>query len=156
MDEQLMIEDYLEVMDDLLDKASPVPFQRKAMVDVEQLRECLDKIRLNLPAEIKQAKKIVQERKSVIDQANKEHEDIITRAEARAKEITANHQIVKEAQAKAAEIEKNALVKAKNIKDATDGYIVDMLSKTEEALSASLTAVKRTKSTIKPAGNNRS
>lgn len=147
---ELMIEDYLELMDDVLDKAQNIPLSaKKALVDVEQLRDCIDKIRMNMPSEIKQAKKIVQERKSIIDEANKQAENIVTRAEARAKDLVANHEITKAAEAKAAEAEKQAVIKARAVKNATDEYIVDMLTKTEESLAASLAAVKRTKGTIK-------
>ena len=146
----LMIEDYLEHMDDILEKSQNVPFSgKKAVVDVDQIRDCIDKIRLNLPSEIKQAKKIVQERKSIIEEANKQAEQIVTRAETRAREMTDNNEITKAAQAKAAEIEKQAVIKGRALKNATDEYITDMLSKAEETLSASLNAVKRTKSTIK-------
>ncbi len=153
----IMIEDYLELMDDVLDKAQSIPLSgKKALVDVEQLRDCIDKIRLNMPTEIKQAKKIVQERKSIIEEAQKQAEDIVTRAETRAKDLVAQHEITKAAEAKALETEKQAVIKARAVKNATDEYITDMLTKTEEALAASLNAVKRTKSTIKvskPAAN---
>ena len=37
-----------ELMDELLDKSSSVPFSQKKMIDVEQMREYIDSIRLNL------------------------------------------------------------------------------------------------------------
>lgn len=147
---QLMLEDYLELMEDVLEKAQNIPLSsKKALVDVEQLRDCIEKIRLNMPSEMKQANKLVQERKSIIDEANKQADMIITRAETRAKEMTDNSEITKAAQARAAEIEKQAVIKGRALKTATDEYITDMLSKAEETLSASITAIKRTKSTIK-------
>ncbi len=145
-----MLEDYLELMEDVLEKAQNIPLSsKKALVDVEQLRDCIEKIRLNMPSEMKQANKLVQERKSIIDEANKQADMIITRAETRAKEMTDNSEITKAAQARAAEIEKQAVIKGRALKTATDEYITDMLSKAEETLSASITAIKRTKSTIK-------
>ena len=145
-----MIEDYLELMEDVLEKAQNIPLSaKKALVDVEQLHDCIEKIRLNMPSEMKQAKKVVQDRKSIIDEANKQAEMIITRAETRAKEMTDNSEITKAAQARAAEIEKQAVIKGRALKNATDEYITDMLSKAEETLAASLSAIKRTKGTIK-------
>ena len=139
-----LFEDYLDAMDEILDKAQAIPFSsKKSVVDVDQLRECIDHIRMYTPDEIKNAKSIVQDRKSLMDDAKKQAEEIITRAEARASEIT------KAAQAKAAEIEKNALIKARAVKNAADEYIIDILTKTEETLAESLTSVKRTKGSIK-------
>lgn len=146
----IMVDAYIDAMDDILEKAQSFPLSaKKALVDVDQLHECLDHIRMNLPTEVKQAKKIVSERKSIIDEANRQAEEIVTRAESRKNTLIAEHEITRAAQARAAEIEKQALVKAKAIKNATDEYIIDTLSKAEETLAASLTAVKRTKGTIK-------
>lgn len=104
---------------------------------------------MNIPNEMKQAKKIVSERKSIIDEANRQAEEIINRAESRKNTLIAENEITRAAQAKAAEIEKQALMKAKAVKSAADEYIVDTLSKAEETLTASITAIKRTKGTIK-------
>lgn len=146
----LMVDDYLDAMDDILDKAQSFPLSsKKSLVDVDQLRECIDHIRMNLPNEMKQSKKIVSERKSIIDEANRQAEDIINRAESRKNTLIAEHEITRAAQAKATEIEKQALIKAKAVKNAADEYIVDTLSKAEETLAASITAIKRTKGTIR-------
>ena len=137
-------------MDEILDKAQAIPFSsKKSVVDVDQLRECIDHIRMYTPDEIKNAKSIVQDRKSLMDDAKKQAEEIITRAEARASAMVENSEITKAAQAKAAEIEKNALIKARAVKNAADEYIIDILTKTEETLAVSLTSVKRTKGSIK-------
>ena len=46
--ETMTIDEILEMMDDLLDKAVSVPFSnKKSMVDAEQLREYIDGIRYN-------------------------------------------------------------------------------------------------------------
>ena len=137
-------------MDEILDKAQAIPFSsKKSVVDVDQLRECIDHIRMYTPDEIKNAKSIVQDRKSLMDDAKKQAEEIITRAEARASAMVENSEITKAAQAKAAEIEKNALIKARAVKNAADEYIIDILTKTEETLAESLTSVKRTNGSIK-------
>lgn len=150
MAEEFMVDDYLELIDELVYSSKSLPFgSKKAMVDTEQIHEYIDKIRLNMPEEMRQAKKLVNQRKTIIDEANKSAEDIITRAEARARDLVANHEIVKAAEAKAAEIEKQAIIRAKSVKTATDDYIVDMLAKAETTLSESLNAVRRTKSSIK-------
>ena len=86
------------------------------------------------PDEIKNAKSIVQDRKSLMDDAKKQAEEIITRAEARASAMVENSEITKAAQA---------------VKNAADEYIIDILTKTEETLAESLTSVKRTKGSIK-------
>ena len=59
------------------------------MVDVEKVRDIIDDIRLNMPAEIRQAKAIVQDRADIVESAKKEAEAIVKRAEDRARAMVA-------------------------------------------------------------------
>ena len=82
------IDEILEMIDDTLDKGATVPFSgKKVMVDADKIRDLLNEIRLNLPQEIKQAKLIVMDRKTIISDANEEAEAIVRKAEERAKAI---------------------------------------------------------------------
>lgn len=142
----MIIDDILDMMDDLLDKAATVPFSvKKSIVDCDKVRDCINDIRLNLPQEIKQAKLIVQDRQSIIADANKEAELIIRRAEERAKIIVSNDEITKAAKQRATEMMTQAQSKAKEIRSATNEYIEDILSKTEECLQSNLSEVRKTK-----------
>ena len=62
----MTVEEILELMDELLDKSSSVPFSQKKMIDVEQMREYIDSIRLNLPGEIKRAKDMTRDKKNIL------------------------------------------------------------------------------------------
>ena len=87
----MIIDDILEMMDDLLDNAASVPFSvKKSIVDCDLMRDYINEIRLNLPQEIKQAKLIVRDRQQIISDANKEADNIIRRAEDRAKLLVSN------------------------------------------------------------------
>ena len=60
------IEEILDVLDELLDKAWSLPLTGgRCVVDAERVRELIDDIRLNMPTEIKQAKAIVADRRDV-------------------------------------------------------------------------------------------
>ena len=60
------IDELLDVMDETLEEAVNLPFTGgKRMVDVEKVRDIIDDIRLNMPAEIRQAKAIVQDRAEI-------------------------------------------------------------------------------------------
>ena len=67
----------LEDLEDVLDDATSVPMTKKSLVDVEKIKTIIEDIRLNTPQETKQAKAIVDSRNSIIDEANKEKEEII-------------------------------------------------------------------------------
>lgn len=144
------IDDILEMMDEILDKAPTVPFSgKKVVVESETLRDLINGVRLNLPQEIKQAKLIVKDRQIIISDAQKEADGIVRKAEERSKSIVANDEIVKQAKQKAAEILTQAQSKAKEIRNATNDYIERTLSQTEDLLAAELTDVKRTRQAIR-------
>ena len=145
-----LIEVILDQMTDSIMKAKNIPLTQYKALDHDFILDCIDNIRMNLPDEIKQAKKIVNERKAIIDDAKRNAEEVITRAESRARELTETSMITKAAQTRAAEIEKKAQESTKAVKTATNNYIIDMLTRTETILSANIEAVRRAKGAIAP------
>lgn len=57
----MTLDELLEQFDEVLDSGIKIP-GKKTVVDIEKLRAVVDDIRLNIPAEIKQAKGIVADR----------------------------------------------------------------------------------------------
>ena len=146
----MIIDDILDMMDDLLDSAASVPFSvKKSIIDCDQMRDYINEIRLNLPQEIKQAKLIVRDRQSIMTDANKEADSIIRRAEDRAKVIVSNDEITKQAKLKATDIINQAQSRARELKNAANKYIDDVLVKTEECLQSNLADVRRTRQAVK-------
>ena len=91
------IDEILEMMDDMLDKAVNVPFSnKKSLIDVEKMRELIDEIRLNMPREIKQAHDLVNDRKAILNNAKNEAAAIVQRAEQRASALVAQQEIVRQ------------------------------------------------------------
>ena len=151
----MVIDEILDMMDDLLDNASSVPFSvKKSIVDCDKLREYINEIRLNLPPEIKQAKMIVRDRQIIIKDANKEEENIERRAEDKAMVIVSNDEITKAAKAKAVEMVNQAQAKSKEIKNAANKYIDDVLVQAEECLQANLTDIRKTRQAVKSIPTN--
>ena len=95
----MTIEEILEIMDETLDRAMQVPFSNeKSLVDVEKMRELVDEVRLNLPHEFKLAKKLVQDRKTILEDAKGEADTIIKQAEERAKQLVSQQEVTRLAQ----------------------------------------------------------
>ena len=92
-------------MDEMLDRAWNLPLTGgRCVVDAEKVRDLIDDIRLNMPAEIKQAKQIVADRSDIINVAKTEAETIVRKAEDRAKALVEQEEITKQAQTRAVEI----------------------------------------------------
>jgi len=147
------IEEILASMDEVLDKAVAVPFSgRKSLIDVETMNDLVNEIRLNLPREISQARDVVNERKSLVNDANTEADKIIKRAEERAKQLVSAQEITRMAQAKAQEIMIAAQQKSNELRNATNDYIENMLNKNEELLSRNISEIRKARTAYKNSG----
>ena len=139
----MSIEEILEAMDIELDKSKNVPLTRgKSLIDVEQFRDLIGQVRLNLPGEIKQAQALVNDRRVIINDAKAEAESIIRKAEEKAKAMVSEEVITKQAQNR-----------AKEIKSATNKYVESMLSRVDELLTSNLTDVRKTRASLKDSKN---
>ncbi len=151
----MTIDEILEMMDDLLDKAVTVPFSgKKCMVDTDQLREYIDNIRYNLPTEIKRAKEMVADRSVILTDANEQAEDIIKKAEEKAKILVSEEEIVKQAKAAADDLTAQAKMMDSTIRKAMVEKLDSILGESEKALNKTLNELKSMREAVKAAGSN--
>lgn len=148
----MTIDEILEMMDDLLDKAVTVPFSnKKSLVDTEKLREYIDNIRYNLPTEIKRAKEMVADRSEILTDANSQAEEIIKQAEERAKKLVSESEIVIRAQDAANDLTAQAKAMDQSIRKAMTEKLEDTLGQSEKALQKALNEVHSMQNAVKAA-----
>ncbi len=142
----MAIDKYLDKLDDMLDSAVSLPLAGgKKMIDAEKMRTLLDTIRLNLPQEIKDAKGVVADRNQILAEAKAEAEDIISRAENRARTLISEQEVTKAAQQNASELLAETQRKTKEMERATLEYSENALKKSEDALLLVFNEVKSTR-----------
>lgn len=148
----MSIEEILDVLDELLDRAWNLPLTGgRCVVDADKVRDLIDEVRLNLPGEIKQARSIVADRAEIISVARQEAESIVQKAEERAKALISREDIVKQSQTRAAEIMQSAQMKSREMRAAANDYSEKVLRETEESLTRSLSDVKNTRQALRNA-----
>jgi uncharacterized protein YecA (UPF0149 family) len=142
----MAIDIYLDKIDDLLEEAWSLPLMgKKRAVDIEKIRELLDDIRMRLPQEIKDARAIVSDREDIISDAKREAEDIIKRAEQRARQLLSDEEIIKNAKAKAGQMLTETQGKTKEMERAAIDFSENALKRSEDALLLALNEVKSTR-----------
>lgn len=142
----MAIDKYLDKLDDMLDSAVSLPLGNgKKLIDADKMRDLLDTIRLNLPQEIKDAKAVVSDRNQILDDAKAEAEDIITRAENRARQLISEQEVTKAAQQSANDLIAETQRKTKEMERATLEYSENALKKSEDALLMVFNEVKSTR-----------
>ncbi|MBR3759890.1 MAG: vacuolar-type H+-ATPase subunit H [Ruminococcus sp.] len=142
----MSIDEILEEMDELLDKASSMPFvAHKKVIDGERMRELINDVRLNLPHELKEAKKIEFDCQRILNEAKLNAEGIIRKAEERAAQLVSREAIMAEAKKKAVDMLTKAQTAAKNLQQNAAVSVAKMLNDTENHYSRNLQNIKMVK-----------
>jgi F0F1-type ATP synthase membrane subunit b/b' len=145
----MSIDEILEEMDELLDKAGSVPFvSHKKVIDGERMRELINDVRLNMPHELKEAKKIEFDCQRILNEAKLNAESIIRKAEERAAQIVSREAIVTEAKKKALDMLNKAQTASKNLQQNAAASVAKMLNDTESYYSRNLQSIKVVKSKL--------
>ena len=145
----MSIDEILEEMDELLDKASSMPLiAHKKVVDGDRLRELINDVRLNLPHELNEAKKIEFDCQRIMNEAKSKSEAIIRKAEERAAQIVSQEAIVVEAKKKAVDMITKAQQTAQNIQKTAMASLTKMLTETESFYTKNLQEIKSVKSRL--------
>jgi len=152
----MTIEETLDLMDEALDKAWSLPLSGgRCVVDVERMRDLIDDIRVNLPGEIMQAQSVVADRGEILAGAKREGDQLVRKAEERVKAMISQEMVVKQAQAKAADIMTQAQTKSRELRQASQEFSDDALRSTEEALAKALTDLRATRQAIRNSARQR-
>lgn len=141
------VEEILEDMDETLDRGTPIPFMsHKVIVDADRLRELINDIRLNIPAEIKRAKLIDFDCERIINEAKSKAEQIVQDAEKRADEMCSTNAIRAAARQQGVDMLARAKVASNEIRAGAANYVDQILADAEEALQSSLLDIQNAKS----------
>lgn len=119
-----------------------MPFTSNVVVNEDVILDLIDQMRISVPEEVKQAKRLAAERERVLDQSRQEAERIVAAAQQRVGNLTSEHVVVKSAQDQAEEIVAEANRSAGEIRAEADAYVKDVLSDMEEHLLKLITTVR--------------
>jgi len=139
----------LENLEELIESSQKVPFSSKVMVDIDELRELLEDIRLKLPDELKQAKWVKEERQRIISDAEAEADKMIKEAQGKIVNLVDEHIITKQALEQKEEIIENANKVSKEISVGTRDYADAILEKVEDILKETLDIVHNNRQELK-------
>ena len=147
---QAAVEDLIDELFDVLDKGWTIPFMGgKSVVDVEEAKQILEEIREAIPAEVRKAKAIVADRAQIISEAQREAETILRVAEDKAKTLVSQEEVVRQAQARANDIMAQAQVKFRDMRQASNDYVEDIMRRADDTMAQALAELRKTRQSIK-------
>jgi F0F1-type ATP synthase membrane subunit b/b' len=117
----------------------------RCILEREKALDMLDEIIASMPADLKQARTIVESRNELISQARREAEGIIRQAKEDAKALVAKEPIYQEAKRQCQEMVLQTQVRMAELRKVSNEYMDDALRRTEEAIAQSLSEVRDTR-----------
>ena len=128
------LQDYLDEIEDLLDQSKSVPFSNRVSVDRERIFELIGEIRMNLPSEINQAQRIIDDHDRIVNEAKTKGAGILRDYENEAKTLVNSHEIFKRANEQANEFIEETKQNAREMKLGAVDYADDVLEKSESMI----------------------
>ena len=141
----------LETMENILAGSRAVPFTDKVVVDREEMLEMIKEIRLKLPEDLKQAKWVREERTRIMQEAQKEADDIVKEAENRIISMIDEHEITRKAYEEKAKIIDTAHEMSREMSEGTKSYADNILGDVETTIETLQRDVEAAQITIKDA-----
>lgn len=144
------IEDIISALYDMVQDARGLPLGAdKCILERDKVLDMLDEILAQLPAELKQARTIVESRNELIGQARREAEGLIRQAQDQAAKLVEEEAIYLEAKRQCQEMVLQTQGRLAELRKASNDYMDDALRRTEEAIAMSLEDVRDTRTKFK-------
>ncbi|MCG3141054.1 MAG: hypothetical protein HDKAJFGB_02224 [Anaerolineae bacterium] len=111
-----------------------MPFSNKRMIDEDECLDIIDQLRIAVPEEIKQSRRVTQEKDRILAQAKEEADRIVQMAKDEAAHQADLSEVVKTAQARSAAIMTQAEADAKSTRAGADDYAQQVLNDLQQRL----------------------
>ena len=133
---------WVDQLEALLTEGWRVPLSSNVVVNENAAFEIIDQMRIHVPEELKQARRVQQQQDRIIAQAKEEANRIKSQARQEADAQLSQHEQVVVAQAKADQIMESARNQAEARRQDADQYALQVLRDLEASLEASIRQVR--------------
>ena len=123
--------------------AKKLPLTNNVVLDQAAVLELVDQLRVSVPDEVRQAKRITEDASRITERAREEANEVIARAQEQAAQLLEERELVKLAQQRAAEIIDQATGEAAEVRRGADEYAAGVLIRLEGECIKALTSIKR-------------
>lgn len=139
MDIQFLV----ERLEALVVNARKVPMTNQIILEQATILDLIDQLRVAIPEEVRQARRINQESDRVLGRAREEAEQIIGAAQEQAALLLQDQSIIREAETKSQDLLDRAQSKSEETMRGADQYAADVLVRLESDLVKTLSIVKK-------------
>lgn len=149
----MSVEQLLDEIDNLLLESGRVPLTNKRIVEEDDLARLLDELREAMPTELAEAKVLVKERQRILEDAQREAQNIIEQAKVYIAKMTDENLITKQAQDQANEILREAHKGARDLHTDAVVYADEVFKSMEAHIEQTLQVVRQGHNELRQMGN---
>ena len=139
----LDIQFLVERLEALVVNARKVPMTSNIILEQAAILDLIDQLRVAIPEEVKQARRINQETDRVLAKAREEAEQIIGAGQEQAALLLQDQSILREAESRAQDMLDKTQTKAEETMRGADQYAADVLVRLESDLVKTLSIIKK-------------
>jgi vacuolar-type H+-ATPase subunit H len=133
----------VERLETLVAAGKKLPLTNNVVLDQSAVLELIDQLRVAVPDEVRQAKRITDDASRITERAREEADQVIGRAQEQAAQMLEERELVKLAQQRAGELIDQANGQAVEIRRGADEYAAGVLIRLEGECIKALTSIKR-------------
>ncbi|AWB10853.1 hypothetical protein TDSAC_1514 [Thermodesulfobium acidiphilum] len=147
-----MSQTFLKFIEDLelLVMSSPkIPLTNMVFVNEQEIFRIIDSIRMNIPQEIVDAQRFLQEKENIINEAQKKADEIILNADLKAKQKLDENDLIIRAREESEKIKNEARAEANRLMKEARDYSENVLQKLEIEIDKLLTSIRKGKEILR-------
>lgn len=120
-----------------------MPLVNQIIVKESDILNIIDQLRTTIPDEIKQARRIIQDKERILAQAQADANALLARAREESEQAVNREGLLKAAEARSHELVQRAEQKAEQLKIEADGYVIETLRALRDHLTSIETEIGR-------------
>lgn len=125
-----------------------VPLTNRVAVEEEEFLATVDQLRAAIPAELRQARRVIQDRQTILLEAQAEAERIINIAKERAEYLTSSEGVMSEARQRSEDLLKQSRTQSQHSMDEIESYALRVFSQVEQSMRSGLQDIEKAKEVI--------
>ncbi len=130
-------------LENLIASSRKMPLVNQIILKESDILNIVDQLRTTIPDEIKQARRVIQDKERILAQAQAEANTLLARARAESEQAVNREGLLKVAEARSQELVRRAEEEAEVLKNEADGYVVETLRALRDHMSSIETDIGR-------------
>lgn len=149
------IEKLLNELEDMIEVSWHLPMSGgKSLLDAKEIQRIVEDLRLKLPKEIIQARKIIDEKEQMFENAKIEIEKMVEASKEKIQEMVNNSEITEKAKVLAGDIISDARSKANEIQQSANQYVDNVMKDLEKTMESKLSDIRKARTLLNKKRNS--